>query len=324
MKNKKIVTIGGGTGMFTLLSGLKEYTKNITAIISTADNGGSSGILRDELGLLPVGDIRNCLIALSESKELMYKLFKYRFEKGSLAGHSIGNLLMAALVQINKGDFLKTLEQFSSLLSIKGKVLPATTEKITLYAKLCNGKIIKGEADIDGYYKYSHIIDVEKLKKRAKISNIFIYPKATALLQSLKAIKEADLIILGPGSLYTSIISNLLVNGISEAIVKSKAEKVYVCNIMTQIGETDDYSASMHLNEIEKYLGKRAIDYIILNNGSTSQDIIEKYRKEYKQLIYLDTNNIKNVKIIKKNLIKGDILARHDPQKLANAIISIL
>ena len=323
MQNKKIVAIGGGTGLFSLLSGLKEYTKNITAIVTTADDGGSSGILRDEMGFLPVGDIRRCIIALSKSKELMYKLFNYRFEKGSLSGHSVGNLLIASLTNINKGNFLKTLEQFSSILAIRGKVLPATLEKITLYARLEDGSVIKGQAEIDGYRKYSHIIDITKLKKRAKISSLFINPKADAIPAVLRTIKEAEIIVLGPGSLYTSIIPNLLVNGIPEAIRKSKAKKIYVCNIMTQIGETENYSASQHLKTIERYLGEGVLDFILLNNGSAPKHILEKYKQEFKELVVQDIKNVKNVKIIKKNLIKNDILARHDPKKLANAIINL-
>jgi uncharacterized cofD-like protein len=325
MQDKKIVAIGGGTGLFTLLSGLKEYTKNITAIVTTADDGGSSGILRDELGFLPVGDIRRCIIALSESRELMYELFNYRFERGSLAGHSVGNLLIAAMLSINNGDFLKTLKQFSSILAIRGRVLPATLQNVTLYARLEDGSIVKGEAAIGGYHKYSHEIDVEKLTERAKISTVFINPRAKALPEALVAIKEADMIILGPGSLYTSIISNFLVDGVAKAIKESKAKKIFVCNVMTQIGETEDYSAFQHLSAIEEYLGKGIVNIMLLNTGTAKKETLERYKTEYKELVIPDVKNIpKNIKVIKKNLIKGNILVRHDPKKLAKAIMAII
>jgi len=321
--NKKIVAIGGGTGLFTLLSGLKEYTENLTAIVTITDSGGCSGILRDELGFLPMGDIRKCLIALSESKELMYKFFNYRFEKGSLSGRSMGNLLMAALTDINQGNFLETLEQLSLVLAIKGKVLPASLENLTLYAKLEDGKIIKGESEINGYYKHSHIINTNKLKNRAKISSLFTIPKAQALPIAIKAIKEADLIIIGPGSLYTSLIPNLLMKGMQEAIKSSKAKKVYVCNIMTQLGETNGYSALDHFKTMEKYLGQGVITHIILNNSSAPKYLLEKYGEEYQELIKPDIGKIKGVNIIKRNFIKANVLVRHDPKKLAETIIKI-
>jgi len=322
-KTKKMVVIGGGTGLFTLLSGLKEYTKDITAIVSIADDGGSSGILRDELGFLPVGDIRSCLIALAESKKLMYNFFNYRFEKGSLAGHSVGNMLIAALTHINNGDFLKTVEQFSSILAIRGKVLPATLEKITLFARLVDGHVIKGQAEIDGYKKYSHIIDLNKLKNRARISEVFIKPMATALPDAIKAIREANVIVLGPGSLYTSIIPNLLIKGIPEALKESKAKKVYVCNIMTQMGETDKFSASDHLNVLEGYMGTGVLTHIIINDGTAPEKLLEKYRKEYQELITPNLDSTRKLKVIKENFIKSSQLVRHDSEKLARIIIGI-
>jgi len=322
-RKRKIVVIGGGTGLFTLLSGLKEYDYDLTAIVSIADDGGSSGILRDELGFLPVGDIRNCLIALSESKELMYKFFNYRFEKGSLSGHSVGNMLIAALTHINNGDFLKTVDQFSSILAIKGRVLPATLEKITLFAKLEDGSMVKGQAEIDGYKKYSHIIDINKLKNRARISSVFVKPEVTALSEAIKAISEANLIILGPGSLYTSIIPNLLIKGIPEAIKLNRAKKIYVCNIMTQIGETDNFSAVDHLRVLENYLGKDVLTHIILNNGTAPEKLLEKYRNEHQELVSPDIDSTRKLKVIKENFIKGNQLVRHDSEKLAKVIIRI-
>lgn len=322
-RSKKIVVIGGGTGLFTLLSGLKEYTNDITAVVSIADDGGSSGILRDELGFLPVGDIRNCLIALSKSKELMYKFFNYRFEKGSLEGHSVGNMLIAALTHINNGDFLKTVEQFSSILAIRGKVLPATLEKITLFAKLNDGNLIKGQAEIDGYKKYSHIIDIDKLKNRAKIAQVFIRPEATALPDAIQAIKEANMIILGPGSLYTSIISNLLIKGIPDAIKSSKAKKVYVCNIMTQMGETDSFSALDHLKVLEEYLGKDVLSHIVLNNGTAPDMLLDKYKKEYQEMIIPNIESTRKLRVVKENFIRDSQLVRHNSEKLAKIIMKI-
>jgi uncharacterized cofD-like protein len=253
----------------------------------------------------------------------MYKFFNYRFEKGSLEGHSVGNMLIAALTHINNGDFLKTVEQFSSILAIRGKVLPATLEKITLFAKLNDGKLIKGQAEIDGYKKYSHVIDIKKLKNRSKIEQVFIKPEASALPNAIQAIKEANMIILGPGSLYTSIISNLLIKGIPEAIKSSKAKKVYVCNIMTQMGETDSFSASDHLKVLERYLGTDVLSHIVLNNGSAPEILLEKYRKEYQELISPNIESTRKLRVIKENFINGNQLVRHNSEKLAKIIIKI-
>jgi len=320
----RIVAIGGGTGLFTLLSGLKEHPVDITAIVTTFDIGGSTGILQAELGLLPAGDIRRCLIALAESKELMYELFNYRFTKGKgLEGHSFGNLLIAALTDLNKGDFKKTIEQFSKILAIKGRVLPATLSHATLCAKLADGTVIEKESEIDGYIAHTHIIDFEKLRERAPIDQVFLKPKnPSPLKETLKAIRSADLIVLGPGSMYTSIIPNLLVKGVSNAIRKSRAKKVYVCNITSQPGETVGWNTSQHVKEIEKYLGKGSLDYVIINTGKFPSPILKKYEREDSFLIKYDFDGI-NAKVIKGDIIKRSKLIRHDPKKLAKLVLSL-
>ena len=317
--NKKIVVIGGGTGLFTLLTGLKNYTDNITAVVTMFDSGGSSGILRAELGVLPPGDIRRCLIALADSQN-MYKLFEYRFNRGKFNGHSFGNLLLTALTDISKGDMAKAVEEFGKILAIRGDVLPITLNKTALCAQLKNNQIIIGEAAINGYDIHAH----EEIIKRSRppIRRIFLKSKAKPFNKVLKAIKEADIIVLGPGSLYTSIIPNLLVQGIPESIAKSKAKKVYVCNIMTQAWETEGYSASKHVEELEKYLGKKVLDYIVVNKGNAPKKLLSKYKKKRAELVRPDVKKIK-IPIKTANLVRLSSLVRHNPKKLAELIIKI-
>lgn len=316
-KNFQIVVLGGGTGLFTLLSGLKKYTNNITAIVTMFDDGGSSGMLRSELGVLPPGDIRRCLIALTDSQS-MYKLFEYRFKKGRLAGHSFGNLLLTALTDISKGNMARAVEELGKIIAIRGDVLPVTLDKSILCAELIDGRIIKGQAKIDGYDIHG---DEDVIKQsRAAIKRVFLSSTARPFKKVLKALEEANTIVLGPGSLYTSVISNLLVKGITETITKSNAKKVYICNVMTQAWETEAYSASKHVEEIEKYLGKGVLDYVIVNTGSAPQKLLEKYKKKRAELVKADIKKIK-VPIIKADLVRLSSLVRHDPQKLSRLLI---
>lgn len=306
----KIVAIGGGTGLYTLLRGLKKFDLDITAIVSTSDSGGSSGILRDEYGILPPGDIRKCLIALSESEEILRNLFSYRFNKGSLKGHAFGNLFITALTEMT-GSFIQAVEEAEKLLNIKGKVLPCTLDKVTLCALLENGKIVEGEVEVNR----------SGIDYKSRIKKLFMKPHAKAYRPAIKAIKKADLIVLGPGSLYTSILPNLIVEGIPETINSSRAKKVYVVNVMTEPGETEGFTASLHLREVEKYLRGR-VDYIIVNQGKAPKTLLEKYKKEKKEQVRIDEHNLK-IKIIKGNFLAKKNLLRHDSYKLAKAIIKL-
>lgn len=311
-KGPKIVVIGGGTGLYVLLRGLKAFTNNITAVVTVFDTGGSSGRLRKELGVLPPGDIRNCLVALATVEPLMERLFQYRFANGSLEGHSFGNLFITAMSEVS-GDFISAIEKSSEILAIQGKVLPSSLENVTLSAKMKDGEIVKGETEITHSGK---IID-----------KVYLEPSPVLPLpETLEAIEQAEVIILGPGSLYTSVICNLLVKGISKAIGESKAIKIYICNIMTQSGETDHFTASLHLKELEKYLGLNCIDYIVINTVEIDNELKERYAKESAYQVVVDKSEIlkMGVKLISKELWCNQYLARHDSYKLAQVIIDLI
>ena len=312
-KRKKIVVIGGGTGVFTVLSGLRKYPYDLSAIVSMFDDGGSTGILREEFGILPPGDIRRALVALSDKPQvLLSKLFNYRFSEGrGLYGHTFGNILITALERLT-GNFLKAINEAGKILSIKGKVIPVTLKKAKLIVFLENGQKIIGETNID----------IPKHNANLKIVEAKLEPKCSPTKEALKAIKEADLIIIGPGDLYTSIIPNLLVLKISKAIQKSKAKKIYVCNLMTKFGETNNFKASDFLNVIEKYLAENVLDYFIVNTKKPDKKRLKKYSKEKSSFVYFDEENLENKKI---TILTGDFLRsrgflRHDSNKLAKAI----
>lgn len=312
-KGPKIVAIGGGTGLSTLLKGLKLYTSNITAIVTVADDGGSSGRLRKDLKMLPPGDIRNCMTALADSSTLMNKIFQYRFKtNNNLNGHSFGNLFIAAMSKIS-GSFEKAIEESSKILSIRGEVHPVTLEKITLEARLKNKKILKGQSNIS--------------KSKYPIERVFINP--TSPIPSSKAInsiRKAKAIVLGPGSLYTSIIPNLLVKDITKEILNSKAKKIYVCNIMTQPGETNNYKVSDHINAIIKHTGYNIIQYVIVNIEEIPPNLLSIYKKKNSYPVKIDEENLKKYDII---LIKEKLLSiennfiRHNSEKLAEVILKI-
>lgn len=312
-KGPHIVVIGGGTGLHTLLRGLKQYTSNITAIVTVFDSGGSSGLLRNELGVLPPGDIRNCLVALSTRESLMTELFQYRFKDGSLQGHSFGNLFITAMSEVS-GDFSEAVKKSSEILAIRGRVLPSSIENVTLCARLKNNIIIKGESNI--------------AKGKGKIDNVFIEPSlALPLPDTIKAIEGADTVILGPGSLYTSVICNLLVKDIPEAICKSNTTKIYICNVMTQSGETDNYSTSMHLTEVIKYLKQNCLDYVLLNNKKLDKKMAVKYQDEGAFPVKNDLLNTKydqKTNIISQELLSEYNFARHSSEKLAKLIMEII
>nr|MCH9811977.1 YvcK family protein [bacterium] len=251
---KKVCTIGGGTGNFVVLSGLKKYDIDLTAIVAMADNGGSSGILRDEQGVLPPGDVRQCVVALSESSTLMRELMSYRFENGSLHGHSFGNIFLSALEKVT-GSFEEAIEELGDILKIKGKVIPVTTTKTHLEMVLQDGSVLKGEKEI--YLS-------EKIDKGYQ--KIFLTPYPRVNKHAVEEIMNADVIVLGPGGLYTSLISSLLVDGVVEALQKTKAKKVFVVNLMNKKGQTTGAKASHYLAEIEKYTGKDLFDVVLVNS----------------------------------------------------------
>ena len=310
----KVVVIGGGTGLSTMLRGLKQYTSHITAIVTVGDDGGGSGKLREDLGMLPPGDIRNCILALADTEPLMEDLLQYRFTEGSLKGQCFGNLFLAAMAGISE-NFEDAVQKMSSVLAVKGKVLPVTLDDMKLVAELENGEIIEGESKIPS----------EVIVRNTRIKKIAIKPiDAKPLEEAIKAINNADVIIMGPGSLYTSIIPNLLVKGIPEAICKSPAKKVYISNVMTQPGETDGFKVSNHLKILMDYGVAENIDYVIANNGIIPPDIKEKYAKENAELVVLDYENISNLNV---NVIEADLIkitkryVKHNAEKLAELIM---
>jgi uncharacterized cofD-like protein len=315
---KNVVVIGGGTGVFTVLTSLKHLPVNLTSIVSMADDGGSSGILREEFGILPPGDIRRSLVALSSSSSLLAKLFNYRFKNGyGLKGHSFGNLFLMALEDIVK-DYNKTIEEAGKILGIKGKVIPVSLTNTRLVARLENNELIFGETNIDN----------PKHNANVKIKEIFLTPEAKANPLALKAIKKANYIIIGPGDLYTSIIPNFLVIGIKEAIKKSKAKKIYICNIMTKYGETNGFAAEDFLAIIQKYLGKGVVDYFIVNNEKPPLKYLRLYQKEKAELVVpknkKQLEEMKKPTVIFAKLVRHHPLLRHDPKKLVKIISKLI
>lgn len=309
---KKICLIGGGTGSYTVLSGLKSRDVEITAIVAMSDDGGSSGILRDEFGVLPPGDIRKCITALSESPEIMRQLFQYRFERGGIKGHAIGNIILTALREI-MGDDQQAIKAACKIFSVKGRVIPVTLNNVRLNAELENGMIIHGEAQLD----------IPKHDGNLKIKKIFFDGEADANEEAVRAILEADLIVIGPGDLYGSIASNLIVKGIPEAIIGSNGKKVYICNIMTKYGETNNFDSSDFYNKLVSFIGKDCIDYFIINNSQINRLLLMKYKGENAEQVRVNTANIK-AKCILENVSSQSSMARHDPEKLARVIFSLL
>lgn len=317
VKGPKIVVIGGGTGLSTMLRGLKYYTSNITAIVTVADDGGGSGDLREDLGILPPGDIRNCILALADTEPLMEELLQYRFKEGRLKDQSFGNLFLAAMDGISE-NFEEAVKKMSSVLAVTGKVMPVTLENMVLKCELKNGRIVKGESNIP----------LESIKQKSPIDKIMIEPKeAKALVDSVEAIRTADAIILGPGSLYTSVIPNLLVKDIVEAIKKTSAIKIYVSNIMTQPGETDDYDVVDHVKAIIDHSYDGVIDYVIANVGEIGKELEEKYLEENSKLVTKDEKELQNlnIKLIESDFVKTTKgLIRHDSEKLAAVIVETI
>jgi uncharacterized cofD-like protein len=308
-----VVVIGGGTGLSTLLRGLKEYTSNIVAIVTVTDDGGSSGVLRRELGMAPPGDIRNCLVALADAETLMTELFQYRFDAGGkgLEGHSFGNLLIAAMSHITD-DFEQGVKETSKVLAIRGRVLPATTESVTLQAEMEDGTLVEGETNI--------------AEAPQAIRTIHLHPSnVKPLEESLQAIALADLIVIGPGSVYTSIIPNLLVPGLAEAVHNSHAVKVYVCNVMTQKGESDGFTASDHVQALLSHSDIRLFNYVLVNKESPSPELLEKYQKQGSELVKPDVEKIRELgfKPVVGSFMSQTTVVRHDPERLAEAVMRL-
>jgi len=313
-KKKPIVTvIGGGSGRFTLLEGLKKLPVEINAIVTMTDSGGSSGKLRTELGVLPPGDVRQCLVALSNSPKLMLDLFNYRFENGSsLSGHNFGNLFLTALEKTT-GDFEKAIDEAGRMLDITGNVIPVTLDNAELCAELADGSIIEGETNID-----------IPNGKRAKIKRVFLRPDAKASAKAIKAVQNSDLIVIGPGDLYTSIIPNLLVSGMAKAICASKARKVFILPLATKRGETDGFSGCDFVKEIEKYSGCK-MDAVVVNSTAFSKDTQAKYAKECASQVAAKASDFAGYDFVSCDLLSNvNCLARHDANKIATTVMSLV
>ncbi|WP_246942590.1 gluconeogenesis factor YvcK family protein [Bacillus pinisoli] len=316
MKNRqpRIVIIGGGTGLPVLLRGLKEYPVHLTAIVTVADDGGSSGRLRDELHIPPPGDVRNVLAALSEVEPLIVELFQHRFQNGGgLSGHALGNLLLAALTDIT-GDFMHAIREMGKVMNVKGKVLPAANRSIVLHAEMEDGTIVSGESKIPYSGK--------------RIKKVFLTPENIEPLdETVREIRKADMLVIGPGSLYTSILPNLLVPRIGEEVSRSKAKKVYVCNVMTQAGETLDYTASDHVAALYNHIGPSCIDTILVNDEEIPESIQALYAKELAKPVIYDTMKLTSLglDIIHDKIINyNEEVIRHDTNKVASLLYKLL
>jgi uncharacterized cofD-like protein len=320
----KFVAIGGGTGLSTLLAGLKQrvgmhsgdefWIENLAAIVTVSDDGGSSGRLRDELQMLPPGDIRNCMIALSEDSTLLSRLFRYRFRgDGALGGHSFGNLFLAALTEVT-GDFVEAVKLSSEVLASKGHIYPATINDVRLVAELEDGTVVRGETQISA--------------SRSAIRSLRLEPEqCLPLPDALLAIRTADVITVGPGSLYTSILPNLLVARVAQAIGEARATKIFICNLMTQPGETDGYTALNHLEVVKKYAPEIHFDFVIVNSRPVSEEQRRRYAAEGAHQIGLDEDTIDKVvngdtEVVRAELLDAGEKARHNSDSLASVVIA--
>ena len=311
-KGPRIVAIGGGTGLSTILEGLKEHTANITAIVAVADEGGSSGRLREEFGILPPGDIRNCLVSLAEAPQLMRDLFQYRFKEGEgIKGHSFGNLFITAMTQVT-GSFKDAVKESSIVLAIRGRVLPSSLDKIRLKAEYSDGTVEEGEDKIP--------------HKEKSIKRIHLIPRdAKSNPEVIEAIKEAEMIIFGPGSLFTSIIPNLLIEQVRKEIARCRVMKLYLCNVMTQCGETDGLTAFDHLNEIICHTERNIVNCCLVNSGRLKHDLLIKYAEERSFPVIFDRERFKKAGIL---IFEGDVVSksnylRHDSKNAAREIMNV-
>jgi len=310
----KIAVIGGGTGLSTILRGLKRFPMDITAIVTVADDGGSSGTLREDFDVPPPGDIRNVLVALSDAEPLVNELFQYRFEEGTgLTGHPVGNLLLAAMTNIT-GNFARAVQNLSEVLNVRGRILPVCNEALCLCAEYDDGEVVTGESNIPNPDK--------------KIKRVYYENSCSALKEAVKAVKEADLVVLAPGSLYTSIIPNLLFSEIRQIIESTKAKFVYCCNIMSQPGETTGFSVSDHIKSIEEHVGFRFVDSVLVNDAKVKPSVVKRYHKDGSHPIEIDHELLEemNINVIQSRMVdyneRNEV--RHDSQKIAAIIFSLL
>lgn len=309
----KIVIIGGGTGLPVLLRGLKKYPLDITAVVTVADDGGSSGRLRDEMDIPPPGDIRNVLAALSDVEPLIEEMFQHRFTSNELSGHSLGNLILAAMTSIT-GNFVHAIQEMSKVLNVNGRVLPAATESVVLHAEMEDGTIVSGESKIPYSGK--------------KIKRVFLTPEiAQPLPETIHAIRQADLIILGPGSLFTSILPNLLVPKLGQEVARAKAKKVYICNLMTQAGETLDFTASDHVKALYNHMKCSFLDTILVNSENIPESILNRYSEELAKPVHFDFNQLYELGL---EVVQGEIMSlengviRHDTKEVASILYNLL
>ncbi|GAB6931692.1 gluconeogenesis factor YvcK family protein [Calditerricola satsumensis] len=310
--NPRVVVIGGGTGLSVLLRGLKERPVHISAIVTVADDGGSSGVLRDELNMPPPGDVRNVLLALADTEPLLERLLQYRFTNGTgLAGHTVGNLLIAAMKEI-EGDFVRAVKKLSRVLAVRGDVLPAANQAIVLKAEMEDGTVVTGESKIPLAGK--------------RIRRVWLDPPDVAALpEAVAALEQADAIVLGPGSLYTSLLPNLLVPGIVDAIRRSPAVKLYICNVMTQPGETDGYSAADHVQALVDHVGDRLFDYVIVHSGRIPSEVAQRYAQEGKKPVRCDRRRLEAMgyRVIVDELAVYRTYLRHNAARLSDHILRI-
>ena len=317
-RGPKITAIGGGTGLSTMLRGLKKYTKNLTAVVTVADDGGGSGVLRRDIGMPPPGDIRHCMESLANVEPIMERLLTYRFQEGSLAGQSFGNLILAALNGVT-GSFEEAVAQMSQVLAITGRILPVTSADVQLEAVFENGARVVGESKISSFKK----------EQDCRIAHVALLPERPAALPAaLQAIREADLILMGPGSLYTSVIPNLLVDGLADAVAASPALRAYICNVMTQDGETEGYTASDHLRALLTHSGHRLVDFCLVNSDLLPAYLLPYYAEEGAAPIRVDREQIEEMGVLVESRPVADLsqkrLARHDPDRLARAVMELM
>lgn len=318
-KTPNVVVIGGGTGAPVVLNSLKKYNVNLSAIVAVTDNGGHSGSLRNELNMLPPGDLRNCLLALSEADSGLKELLSYRFVDGSLAGTNMGNLFIAALVKTH-GSFKSGFEEACRILKVKGNVIPATWDDTHICAVLSDESIVETEKEVDK-------------EDKLPIKKVFLKPDNVKPAQeALDAIKDADLLVMGPTSLYTSIMPVILIDGFVDAIRQSNAKKIFILNIVTQPGQTDGYTVSKHVQVLEKYLGKGILSHVIVNTGTPKEDVVKYYEEHNAFLSKDDSEKLKNINVIKADVIEDSIenkwselgLIRHNPEKLGKVLIELI
>ncbi|MFD2670999.1 gluconeogenesis factor YvcK family protein [Marinicrinis sediminis] len=312
-RKPRVVVMGGGTGLSVILRGLKLKPFDITAIVTVADDGGSSGILRSELKMPPPGDIRSVLIALADVEPVMSNVLQYRFQSGNgLKGHSLGNLILAAVTDIT-GDFFKGIQELSQVLAVRGRVLPAANEPIVLKAEMEDDSVVEGESIIP--------------KSGKRIKRVFIDPQdVQPLPEVIEAIREADAIIVGPGSLYTSILPNLLVPQIAQEVIQSQAQKIYICNVMTQPGETDQFTVYDHLAVMREHVGRPIFDHVIVNEGGIPDDVKVKYKEQGAEIVPIDYERLKQERcnVIADELVYYKTYLRHDAMKLSDHIHRII